>query len=141
MAAMPQTKKVFCVFACEGQGILIKNPGFPAGVFVYLFLSGGGTLPTITLMCFCVVLAITLRKHHKAQMLGIVIMVMVKIASAHIKRVELFASAVRARVSAMVKSQEKLVPIPPPTATKIINTMRAALIKRSPFKNWRAFSI
>ena len=75
----------------------------------------------------------TLRKHHSAQMLGTVIMVMVKITKDHIKRVELLASAVRIKESAIVKSQVNEVPIPPPTATKIINKMRQYLINFSPF--------
>ena len=61
-------------------------------------------------------------------MLGRVIMVMVKITSAHIKRVELLASAVRVKESVIKKSHEKLVPIHAPINTSAIKSTREGLI-------------
>ena len=93
-------------------------------------------------MFFRVVLIITLRKHHNAQMFGTVIIVIVKMTSAHIKRVEPLASAVRSKESEIVQSNEKLVPIQPPTKVKIINSTRIGFmsILEPLHKNCKAFS-
>lgn len=90
-----------------------------------------------------VVLIITLRRHHNAQMLGRVIIVIVKMTSAHIKRVDILASAVRDNESTIVKSHEKLVPIHPPTNTSAIKSTREGFTSQflPLHKNCRAFSV
>ena len=129
-----------------------NNPRLYAGGFdlcskknetFFYFFFFCAALPTIPCKYFWVFFLITLRRHHNAQMLGTVIMVMVKMAKAHMKRVELLASVVRVRESAIVKSQEKLVPIQPPINTRAINKIRVGLISLllPLHKNWSDFSV